>query len=89
MDVRRNGKRRIAEIIADDDVITQALQRGVRDALRRHKLLGNPVAEWRDGRVVWIAPEDIQIDDAVPLRAQRSRDEMTVRPPPSSPQSAS
>lgn len=62
MSLEGNGKRPIAEIIADDDVITQALRRGVRDALRRHKLLGNPVAEWRDGRVVWIAPEDIPVE---------------------------
>ena len=59
-----NGKRTIAEILADDKVIDRAMGDAVMEALRRHKLLGNPVAEWRDGRVVWIAPEDIQIDDA-------------------------
>ena len=25
--------------------------------------LGNPMATWRDGQVVWVRPEDINIDD--------------------------
>ena len=54
------------ERLADGSVIEAALREAVRDVLRRHKLLGNPAAEWRDGRVVWIPPEDILIDDAVP-----------------------
>ena len=29
----------------------------VRKARQDHKRAGNPVAEWRDGKVVWIAPE--------------------------------
>jgi hypothetical protein len=28
-----------------------------------HKRLGNPIAEWRDGEVVWIPPEEILVDD--------------------------
>jgi len=28
-----------------------------------HKLLGNPIAIWRDDKVVWIPPEEIQIED--------------------------
>jgi len=42
--------------------IQEALNKGVRDALRRHKQAGNPVAVWRDGKVVWIAPEDIPVE---------------------------
>ena len=39
--------------------ILEALTLAVREALLRHKQTGNPVAIWRDGRVVWIEPEDI------------------------------
>lgn len=39
--------------------IEQALARAVREALVRHKIAGNPVAIWRDGKVVWIEPRDI------------------------------
>ncbi|HEX5043110.1 MAG TPA: hypothetical protein VFV75_09395 [Candidatus Polarisedimenticolaceae bacterium] len=40
-------------------MVEEALARGVGEALRHHKLAGNPVAEWRDGQVRWLAPEDI------------------------------
>ena len=51
----------MSERLRDDRLIARALGRGVREALLRHKLAGNPVAAWRDGRVVWIPPEDIVI----------------------------
>jgi hypothetical protein len=41
--------------------ILDAMREAVREALARHKLAGNPVAAWRDGRVVWIQPEDIPV----------------------------
>jgi hypothetical protein len=55
-------KRDIEEILECDEVIDEAVRSAVRDALRFHKALGNPIAEWRDGRVVWIQPEDIDPD---------------------------
>ncbi|EDX77300.1 hypothetical protein MC7420_437 [Coleofasciculus chthonoplastes PCC 7420] len=39
--------------------INQALAKAVQDALLKHKQAGNPVAIWRDGKVVWIPPEEI------------------------------
>ncbi len=50
---------RIAEAMRNPDIITEALAKGVRKALREHKLAGNPVAAWKDGKVVWIPPEEI------------------------------
>lgn len=47
--------------IRDIPRILAALQQGVREALVRHKQAGNPIAVWRDGQVVWIAPEDISV----------------------------
>jgi hypothetical protein len=35
------------------------MRQAVREALLRHKRLGNPIAVWREGRVVWLAPEEI------------------------------
>ncbi len=44
--------------------IDRAMRRGIRDALRMHKLLGNPVATVNDkGEVIWIPPEEIEIPD--------------------------
>jgi len=45
----------------DDKAVTAALANGVRAALRRHKLLGESIVVWRDGKVVWIQPEDIEV----------------------------
>jgi hypothetical protein len=52
----------ISEAFAQGRVIDTAMARGVRDALRQHKQAGNPVAEWRDGRTVWIPPAQIQVN---------------------------
>lgn len=41
--------------------IDEALRRAVREALLRHKKLGNPVAVWRDGKVVILPPEEIPV----------------------------
>jgi hypothetical protein len=51
----------LAERLRNHESIDRALARAVRDALLRHKQAGNPIAVWRDGKVVWIAPEDIPI----------------------------
>lgn len=47
------------ERVQDSKLVEDALARGVGEALRRHKLAGNPVPEWRDGRVRWLSPEEI------------------------------
>ena len=61
-DARPVGEQRrktIDEIFAEGVEIDRALRRGVRLALLEHKRAGNPIAEWRDGKVVWVPPEEI------------------------------
>lgn len=41
--------------------ITRALQEGGRAARREHKALGFPIVIWRDGRVVEVPPEEIEV----------------------------
>ncbi len=48
-----------AERVDDIPRTLRALRQAVQEALWQHKLAGNPVAVWRDGRVVWIQPDDI------------------------------
>ena len=62
MTERPSVSRSLGERLRDVNLIQEALTRAVRDALLRHKQAGNPVAEWRDGRVVWVAPEDIPVE---------------------------
>jgi len=61
--VKNGRKNKISELFADDNLITEALGQAVREALMRHKQAGNPVCEWRDGKVIWIPPEEIVIDE--------------------------
>lgn len=41
--------------------IERILQRAVNQALLMHKQLGNPIATWKDGKVVIVPPEEIVI----------------------------
>lgn len=40
------------------------LYHAVREALLRHKKLGQSVAVWRDGKVVILSPEEIPVEDS-------------------------
>lgn len=46
----------------NDEEVAYALGTAVRDALRRHKRLGQSVVIWQDGKVITLAPEDIPVD---------------------------
>lgn len=50
------------ELFEDGQAIDDALIEAARDARRLHKALGNPMATWRDGKVVWVQPKDIVVD---------------------------
>jgi len=52
----------LRERLMNIGLIEAALVRAVRNALLHHKRAGNPVADWRDGRVVWVAPENIPVE---------------------------
>jgi hypothetical protein len=53
----------IREIFLEGTPIDDALARAVEDALRFHKQLGNTIVEWRDGKIVHVAAEDIDLSD--------------------------
>lgn len=57
-----NDDRSIEERFCDREASLEAVKRGVRRALWRHKRLGQSVAVWRDDRVVLLAPQDIPVD---------------------------
>ena len=42
--------------------INIAYERAVKEALRKHKQAGNPVPIERDGKLVWLQPEDMEVD---------------------------
>jgi hypothetical protein len=50
------------DLVEDVPRILKAMTAAVREALLRHKRLGNPVAVWQDGHVVWLQPDEIPTD---------------------------
>ena len=58
-----NKRKDIEALFADGTEIDRALKEAVRLALLEHKRAGNPIAEWRDGKVVWVPPEEIEVDE--------------------------
>jgi hypothetical protein len=55
-------RKSIEELFEDGEAIDEALRLAAQDARRLHKALGHPMATWRDGHVVWIQPEDIDVE---------------------------
>lgn len=45
----------------DNERVTRALALASRDALIKHKALGVPIAVWRDGKVVLVPPDEIEV----------------------------
>jgi hypothetical protein len=56
-------KKDIDKLFADREGITRALTKAVRQALLQHKRAGNPVATWKEGKVVWIEADEIEIPE--------------------------
>lgn len=56
--------RNFTDLMKDTDRLMTEVNKAVQNALRVHKMLGQPVVVWRDGQVVWIPPEEIPVDDA-------------------------
>jgi hypothetical protein len=52
-------KRTIAEMIADNDLMTEAIRQGVREELLAHARAGNSVPSSENGQIVWLSPEEI------------------------------
>ena len=51
----------ISKAFANPNRIRKILQKGIQAALLKHKQAGNPICEWQDNQVVWIAPEKINV----------------------------
>ena len=52
--------RDISTIMADGKTVEAVLRKAVREALLKHRQAGHPVVEWRDGKIVWVGPEDLE-----------------------------
>ena len=51
----------ISRIMNDSEKVRAIIQTGINDALLKHKQAGNPVCGSKNGKVFWVAPENIVI----------------------------
>ncbi|MBI5408765.1 MAG: hypothetical protein HZA14_05305 [Nitrospirae bacterium] len=61
MEEKDKHKDDVEKAFSDPEIITQALIQGVREALLKHKQAGNPIVIWKDGKAVWLKPEEIPV----------------------------
>jgi hypothetical protein len=69
MSARQAGRRGIN--VVQGERVVAALRRAARSALLEHKRAGNPVASWKDGKVVITPAEEIQVEET-PADSERS-----------------
>ena len=57
-----NGNKNVRDALKDKALIEKAMREAIQDAVRTHKLLGQPIVIWREGKVVIVPPEEIVCD---------------------------
>lgn len=74
-------RKTVTELLEDTEGVAAALRKGVREALRLHKALGNPVVFFEEGRTVVVSPEELEIpeEDEASGRSRRRSAESPER----------
>lgn len=54
-------KKDIGKIIAEGTQIDEAVRQAVKEAVLKHKQAGNPIVAMKDGKMVWIKPDEISV----------------------------
>jgi hypothetical protein len=60
----RRTDEEISRIFRERTLIDEALNAAVREAVLAHKQKGLPLVVWRDGKIVWIPPEDLDVGES-------------------------
>lgn len=51
----------IDALITNEAVVTEALRKGAREAMKKHIAAGVPMVSWEDGKVIEISPEKLAV----------------------------
>ncbi|MEW6748017.1 MAG: hypothetical protein AB1486_35335 [Planctomycetota bacterium] len=70
--MKRRKSKDIGEIFAQGTLIDAAIETGAREALRRHRQAGLPLATWREGKVVWVRPDALDGEGEPPRQKRRA-----------------
>lgn len=60
-------------LFSDGKEVGRIFNKAVREALLDHKRAGNPIAGWKNGKVVIIPPEEIPVEDPLLKKPARSK----------------
>ncbi len=63
VDTKEERRRELAARLSDSDFIVKAVHEAAKRTLEDHIRTGDPIAGWRDGKVVWIPADEIQIEE--------------------------
>ena len=58
----KKNEDKISQIMNDPKKVRDIIQSGIDAALLKHKQAGNPVCEWKNNKIIWIAPENIPVE---------------------------
>jgi hypothetical protein len=72
--MKKVDTRTISERMKDNELILGAMDKAVHDALRVHKLLGQSIVIWEDGKVKIIPPDQIPVIGEPPAKGATSAD---------------
>lgn len=72
IEMASNGHGPTVEMLMDDTRAQRAMRAAAAATFREHKLLGLPIAIWKDGKAVWLQPEDISPEDMGQVPATES-----------------
>jgi len=61
--IRKDDRHDISQIFRERTPIDQALAEARREAVRQHKLTGLPLVTWRDGKIVLVPPDQVDLDE--------------------------
>ena len=68
--MKHRSSEEIARIVRDGDAIDRAFVAAYRRTVLRHRSLGAPLVIWRDGRVVEVPAESVELPPVEPRPAE-------------------
>jgi len=71
-----------SDIRPDGAAIDYVMNQASRRAIWESKQLGFPICVWRDGKVVWIPPHEIEVDPPDDVKARLAENQLMVTQDP-------
>lgn len=56
-------KKTITQIFKEGLLIDEAVRAGAREALLRHRGAHQPLVGMRDGKIVWVSPDELEVPE--------------------------